>query len=178
LGAEKATLSFLVGRREPLPSHIIDALQAMGKTIFYCGSPGLGQVAKLCNNMILGISMLALSEGMQIGLNSGLDAKTLSEIINKSTARSWTSEHYNPVPGVFIDSPASHEYEGGFASTLTAKDLRLARELATATSTVSPLGEITSKIFEEMIMFPQFAKKDFSIVYQYIQSNNCSEEQH
>ncbi|KAJ3033462.1 hypothetical protein HK097_004835, partial [Rhizophlyctis rosea] len=130
-GAQAGTLTFMVGastqsdfdRTKPYLTH-------MGKSITYCGGPGNGQVAKICNNMLLGISMIAASETLNLGINLGMDPHLLTQILNTSSGRCWSTDTYNPVPGVMPNVPASRDYEGGFGNSLMAKDLGLAVEAA------------------------------------------------
>ncbi|KAF9897749.1 hypothetical protein BX616_005054, partial [Lobosporangium transversale] len=126
-GAQAGTLTFMVGSRTDADFDIAKPyLAKMGKNIVYCGTNGNGQVAKICNNMLLGISMIATSETMNLGVRMGMDPKLLAGILNTSSGRCWSSEVYNPCPGVQENSAASRGYTGGFGMPLMAKDLRLA----------------------------------------------------
>ena len=102
----------------------------MGKNVFHCGGPGTGEIAKICNNLILGISMIASSEGLSLGEKLGIDPKVLSKILAVSTARNWCIATYNPRPGVLENVPASRDYNGGFQVSLIRKDLSIALEAA------------------------------------------------
>ena len=102
----------------------------MGANFFHCGGPGTGEIAKLTNNLILGISMVASAEGMAIGEKLGIDAKILNEIMIVSSAKSWCIDTYNPKPGILPNVPSSNDYKGGFAAALIAKDMRLAIDAA------------------------------------------------
>jgi len=104
-------------------------LEGMGKNIFHCGGPGTGEIAKLANNLILGINMIASSEGMALGEKLGIDPKVLQQILAVSTSRSWVIDTYNPRPGVLEGVPASRNYENGFGVSLVKKDLALALEV-------------------------------------------------
>jgi 3-hydroxyisobutyrate dehydrogenase len=119
--ATAGTLSFMVGG----PSEELEAassiLEFMGAKIFPCGEVGTGQVAKICNNMMLGISMLGISETLNLGGRLGIDPKVLSQIINSASGRCWSSDTYNPVPGVIEGVPSSNGYKGGFGTTLMTK---------------------------------------------------------
>jgi 3-hydroxyisobutyrate dehydrogenase len=122
-------------------------LQAMGKNIFHMGDHGAGQVAKLCNNMALGIIMAATSEALALGVAHGLDAATLSQMMAVSTGRSWATEVCNPWPGVLPHAPASRGYTGGFANDLMLKDLGLAAEAALGVGAAIPLGELARNLY-------------------------------
>merc|ERR1712003_376017 len=119
----------------------------MGAKVFPCGDVGTGQVAKICNNMMLGISMLGISETLNLGNRLGLDPAVLSAIVNAASGRCWSSDTYNPVPGVIPGVPSSNGHKGGFGTTLMAKDLGLAQDAATATQTPIPLGSLAHQGF-------------------------------
>ena len=129
-GAEAATLTFMVGGAEEYFLRFRDILSLMGKNIVYCGGSGNGQVAKVVNNMLLGISMIGTAEAMSLGVTLGMDPKVLAGIINTSSGRCWSSEIYNPFPGVLENVPSSRGYTGGFGTDLMLKDLGLAAEAA------------------------------------------------
>ncbi|XP_039283444.1 3-hydroxyisobutyrate dehydrogenase, mitochondrial [Nilaparvata lugens] len=167
MAAENAQLTFMVGGIENEVCRLEAILEAMGKKMFYCGKYGSGQAAKICNNMILGISMGAVSEGLNLGVGFGLDPKLLSAVINSSSGRCWASEVYNPVPGILETSPSSKDYQGGFASKLITKDLSLAVELAKRTSSSVPLGNKVFELYKE-ICKGQYADRDFSIMYKFL----------
>src|SRR5690606_37870367 len=129
-GAVAGTLTFIVGGASSDLDAARPYLERMGRNIFHAGDSGAGQVAKICNNMLLGILMAGTSEALALGVANGLDPKTLSDIIAKSSGRNWTTELYNPWPGVMPDVPASKDYAGGFGVDLMLKDLGLAAEAA------------------------------------------------
>lgn len=120
-GAEAATLTFMVGGTEQEYGAVKEFLQGMGKNITHCGGYGMGQAAKVCNNMMLGITMIGLAEVMNLAIRLGLDPKTFHDIVNSSTGRSWSSEGYSPVPGLVPTAPANNDYKGGFSSGLITK---------------------------------------------------------
>lgn len=126
MGAQNATLSFMVGGTTEEFNHVKGLLEGMGKKIVHCGTYGMGEAAKICNNMMLAISMIGTAETMNLAIRLGLDAKVFNEIINSSTGRSWASEINNPVPGLNPTAPPSHNYDGGFSTALITKDLGLA----------------------------------------------------
>jgi len=121
--AKDALLTFMVGGDEKDYKQAVPILECMGKNVIHCGASGNGQAAKLCNNMLLAIHMIGTSEALNLGQKLGLDAKLLTQIINSSSGRNWSSEMYNPVPGVMPNSAASRNYEGGFGAALMLKDL-------------------------------------------------------
>jgi 3-hydroxyisobutyrate dehydrogenase len=146
-GAVAGTLTFIVGGEADTLEAARPYLEKMGKNIFHAGSAGAGQVAKICNNMLLGILMAGTSEALALGVASGLDPKVLSDIIAKSSGRNWATELYNPWPGVMDHAPASHDYEGGFGVDLMLKDLGLASEAAVQTRSTVALGELARNMY-------------------------------
>lgn len=168
-GAQAGTLTFLVGGPQELISANEPLFLAMGRRVLSCGDIGHGQAAKICNNMILAVSMVALSESLNLGQQLGLKPTVLSEVINASSGRSWASELYNPIPGIQPTVPASQEYSGGFATRLLLKDLGLALEEARQAKVVLPTAEASEHLYQAMIgEIQSAADKDFSIIYQYI----------
>ncbi|PJF18704.1 3-hydroxyisobutyrate dehydrogenase, mitochondrial [Paramicrosporidium saccamoebae] len=167
-GAAAGTLSFLVGGDPQVLETNKDLFQAMGKNIFHCGGSGSGQVAKICNNLILGVSMVVLSEALHLGGRLGLDPKVLSAVINSSSGRSWSSETYNPVPGIMAGVPSSSEYAGGFATKLMVKDMMLALEEAQRCGAALPTGAIATEMYRTLA--ERMGQKDFSSVFLHIQS--------
>jgi len=147
-GAEAGTLTFMVGGEEGLYTKMHSLLQSMGKNIVYCGASGNGQVAKVANNMLLGISMIGTAEAMALGVSLGMDAKVLAGIINTSSGRCWSSDTYNPYPGVLENVPASRGYTGGFGSDLMLKDLGLATEAAKLAKQPVPLGSLAQQMYQ------------------------------
>ena len=146
-GAAAGTLTFIVGGDAAALELARPVLQSMGKNLFHMGAAGAGQVAKLCNNMALGVIMAATSEALALGAAHGLDAKALSQMMAVSTGRSWATEVCNPWPGVLENAPASRGYTGGFGSDLMLKDLGLAVEAAMATGATIPLGELARNLY-------------------------------
>ena len=129
-GAEAGTLTFMVGGEAHDYEAAKPILQAMGKNIVHCGGIGNGQVAKICNNMMLAIEMIATSEGMTLAAKLGMDPKIFAAIVNTSSGRCWSSDTYNPYPGVLENVPASRGYTGGFGADLMLKDLTLVTDAA------------------------------------------------
>lgn len=146
-GAAAATLTFMVGGPAEALARARPVLAAMGRNIFHLGDAGAGQVAKLCNNMALGVIMAATAEALTLGVAHGLDARALSEMMAVSTSRSWATEVCNPWPGVQAQAPASRGYAGGFGNDLMLKDLGLAAEAAMGTGVSIPLGELARNLY-------------------------------
>lgn len=146
-GAIAGTLTFIVGGEAGDLEAARPYLEKMGKNIFHAGAAGAGQVAKICNNMLLGILMAGTSEALALGVASGLDPKVLSDIIAKSSGRNWATELYNPWPGVMENAPASKDYAGGFGVDLMLKDLGLAAESALNARASVPLGELARNLY-------------------------------
>ena len=150
-GAEEAGLTFMVGGSVENLEKAKPILSMMGKNIFHAGDSGSGQIAKLCNNMLLAIHMSGTAEAISMGVKSGLDPSVLSEIMSKSSGGNWSLDKYNPYPGVMIESPASKDYQGGFLNKLMIKDLNLAKELAQDSKTETPMGDSARKLYDELI---------------------------
>lgn len=146
-GARAATLSFLVGGDKALFNLARPALSAMGANIFHAGKTGAGQAAKICNNMMLSIQMVGACEALLLGKKMGLDGKTLSEIMRKSSGGNWVLEKYNPLPGVMPAAPAANKYKGGFASDLMSKDSDLAMQAARNANAATPLGALANQLY-------------------------------
>jgi 3-hydroxyisobutyrate dehydrogenase len=146
-GAQAGTLTFIVGGESDALERARPYLQQMGKNIFHVGENGAGQVAKLCNNMALGVIMAATGEALSLGAAHGLDPKVLSQMMAVSTGRSWATEVCNPWPDVLENAPASRGYSGGFGNDLMLKDLGLAAEAAVARGASIPLGELARNLY-------------------------------
>lgn len=146
-GAIAGTLTFIVGGSVNDLESAKPYLEVMGKNIFHAGGAGAGQVAKICNNMLLGILMSGTAEALALGVANGLDPKVLSDIIAKSSGRNWATELYNPWPGVMDNTPASKNYEGGFGVDLMLKDLGLAAEASMHARATTPMGELARNLY-------------------------------
>ncbi|MBP6017946.1 MAG: 3-hydroxyisobutyrate dehydrogenase [Burkholderiaceae bacterium] len=162
-GAAAGTLTFIVGGASADFDAARPYLEKMGKNIFHAGADGAGQVAKICNNMLLGILMAGTSEALALGVANGLDPNVLSEIISKSSGRNWATEVYNPWPGVMPQAPASKDYKDGFGVDLMLKDLGLAAESALNTRSSIPLGELARNLYS-MHSAQGSGGKDFSSI--------------
>mgnify|MGYP001164616671 FL=1 len=146
-GARAGTLSFIVGGSAEGFEQARPVLESMGKNIFHAGEVGAGQVAKICNNMLLGILMSGTSEALALGVKNGRDPAVLSEIMKQSSGGNWALNVYNPWPGVMEGSAASRDYQGGFLTDLMAKDLGLAWELALDCQAAVPMGSQARNLF-------------------------------
>jgi 3-hydroxyisobutyrate dehydrogenase len=162
-GAEAGTLTFMVGGTQQVFDQILPVLKSMGKNIVHCGPSGTGQVAKICNNMLLGITMIGVAEAMNLGASLGIDTKVLAGIINTSSGRCWSSDTYNPYPGVMDNVPAARGYTGGFGAELMLKDLGLAADAARQAKQSVVLGAAAQQIYQ-MFSAQGFGGKDFSAI--------------
>jgi 3-hydroxyisobutyrate dehydrogenase len=167
-GAEAGTLTFMVGGEAKDFEAAKPVLQAMGKNIVHCGAAGNGQVAKICNNMMLAIEMIATSEGMTLATALGMDPKVFASIVNTSSGRCWSSDTYNPYPGVLENVPASRAYAGGFGSDLMLKDLTLVTDAAKAAGQPVMLGAIAQQIYQKHSNDGNGAKDFSSVILQYL----------
>ena len=147
-GAEAGTLTFMVGGEAADFERAKPILQCMGKNIVHCGGAGNGQVAKICNNMMLAIEMIATAEGMALAAKLGMDPKVFAGIANSSSGRCWSSDTYNPYPGVLESAPATRGYTGGFGSDLMLKDLTLVTEAAKAAKQPVMLGAAAQQLYQ------------------------------
>jgi 3-hydroxyisobutyrate dehydrogenase len=147
-GAQAGTLTFMVGGTTEQYEHVVPVLKCMGKNIVHCGGVGTGQVAKICNNLVLGITMAGTAEAMALGESLGIDPQVLAGIMNTSTGRSWSSETCNPYPGVVETAPSSRGYTGGFGTDLMLKDLGLAADAAKAAKRPTFMGAIAQQLYQ------------------------------
>lgn len=146
-GAAAGTLTFICGGAADAVERARPVLAKMGKNIFHAGDHGAGQMAKICNNMLLAIHMIGTCEALQLGVDNGLDPKVLSEIMLASSGRNWSLELYNPWPGVMENVPASRDYAGGFAVNLMNKDLTLAMATALQSASRTPMGALAKNLY-------------------------------
>jgi 3-hydroxyisobutyrate dehydrogenase len=147
-GAKGATLTFMCGGDDKAFAAAKPVLEKMGKKIVHCGGAGAGQAAKICNNMILGISMIAVSEAFALGEKLGLSHQALFDVASTSSGQCWSLTTYCPVPGPVPTSPANNDYKPGFATALMLKDLTLAQDAATAAGAATPLGKHAQEIYK------------------------------
>ena len=162
-GAQAGTLTFMVGAPQALFDTLHPVLEQMGRNIVHCGDVGTGQVAKICNNLLLGISMVGVSEAMALGAALGIDSEVLAGVINSSTGRCWSSEVYNPWPGIVATAPASRGYTGGFGAELMLKDLGLATEAARQAHQPVVMGAVAQQLYQAMSLRGE-GGKDFSAI--------------
>lgn len=147
-GAQAGTLTFMVGGELQAFEQAKPVLQAMGKNIVHCGHNGNGQVAKVANNMLLAISMIGAAEAMSLGTSLGMDPKVLAGIINTSSGRCWSTEVYNPYPGVVDTAPAARGYSGGFGADLMLKDIGLATAAAKQAKQAVPMAALAQQLYQ------------------------------
>jgi 3-hydroxyisobutyrate dehydrogenase len=167
-GAEAGTLTFMVGGDPADYEAAKPILQAMGKNIVHCGGIGNGQVAKICNNMMLAIEMIATSEGMTLAAHLGMDPKVFAAIVNTSSGRCWSSDTYNPFPGVLENVPAARGYSGGFGADLMLKDLTLVTDAAKNAKHAVMLGAMAQQIYQKHSSDGHGAKDFSSVILQYM----------
>jgi 3-hydroxyisobutyrate dehydrogenase len=146
-GAQAGTLTFMVGGPQAAFERAKSVLEAMGKTIIHAGAAGSGQAAKICNNMILGISMIAVSEAFVLAEKLGLDHQKLFDIASRSSGQCWSLTNYCPVPGLVPTSPANRDYQPGFTAAMMLKDLKLAQDAARMANAATPLGAEAAALY-------------------------------
>jgi 3-hydroxyisobutyrate dehydrogenase len=146
-GAEAASLTFMAGGTAAAFAQAKPILGSMGRRVIHCGDAGAGQAAKICNNMMLGINMIGVSEAFTLAEKLGLSPKALFDVAAASSGQSWALTSYCPVPGLVAAAPANNNYKPGFASALMLKDLKLAQEAAAAAGASTPLGAAAAQLF-------------------------------
>lgn len=166
-GAEAGTLTFMVGGADAAFARAEPILQAMGKTIVHAGGPGNGQAAKICNNMILGVSMIGVAEAFVLAEKLGLSHQALFDVASTSSGQCWSLTTYCPVPGPVPTSPANNDYKPGFATALMLKDLRLAQEAALAAGASTPLGAEAAQLYA-LFAGLGHAGEDFSGIVNFV----------
>src|SRR6202040_2912284 len=166
-GAKAATLTFMVGGSKHAFERGKPVLERMGKRVVHCGEAGNGQAAKICNNMILGISMIAVSEAFVLGEKLGLSHQALFDVASASSGQCWSLTSYCPVPGPVPASPANNGYKPGFAAALMLKDLKLAREAARAAHANTAIGAHAAEIYALFDKLGQ-SESDFSAIIQHV----------
>lgn len=167
VGAAAATLTFMSGGKPDAFERANPVLSAMGKRIVHCGDAGAGQAAKICNNMILGVSMIAVSEAFVLAEKLGLDAKALYEVASAASGQCWSLTSYCPVPGVGPVSPADNDYKPGFAAALMLKDLALAQQAAAESGAATPLGAHAERLYRSFSEAGG-AAQDFSAIIRHL----------
>jgi len=166
--AEGGTLTFMVGGSDDAFADAETFLTLMGKAVIHAGGPGAGQAAKICNNMLLGASMVATCETFAMAGKLGLDPQTFFDIASKASGQCWSMTSYCPVPGVGPETPADRGYEGGFAAALMLKDLRLAMEAAQSVDAYTPMGAHAEELYTRFAERLGGAGKDFSAIIKMI----------
>lgn len=167
-GAAAASLSFMVGGSKTAFDRASPFLTEMGKKIIYTGEAGSGHAAKICNNMVLGISMIAASEAFILAEHLGLSQEKLFEVLNHASGQSWAISHYVPVPGLLENVPANHDYKAGFTSAMMLKDLRLSQNAASNVQVTTPLGDLATKLYQQA-QDEGLAELDFSSIIKLLE---------
>jgi len=170
-GAEAGTLTFMVGGTTEAFEAAKPLLEVMGKTVVHAGGAGNGQAAKICNNMILGISMIGVSEAFNLADSLGLDRQALFDIASTASGQCWSLTTYCPVPGPVPTSPANRDYQAGFTGAMMLKDLNLAQEAARTTGTATPLGAGAQQLYTLFASDGQ-AGRDFSAIIEYLRGRD------
>jgi 3-hydroxyisobutyrate dehydrogenase len=168
IGAQNGTLTFMVGGTEAAFALGKPILEAMGKNIFHAGGPGAGQAVKICNNMMLAINMVGVSEGFLLARKLGLDWNKLHEICSTATSNSWALSTYCPAPGPAPAAPSNRDYAPGFMTQLMVKDVRLSQAAAEATGSPTPLAALALSFYEKAMEAGDGAK-DFSVVFRWLE---------
>ncbi|MDB5524763.1 MAG: 3-hydroxyisobutyrate dehydrogenase [Rhizobium sp.] len=172
-GAAAGTLTFMVGGERDVFLRAETLLRAMGKRIIHCGDASAGQAAKICNNMILGISMVAVGEAFVLAEKLGLSHQALFDVASVSSGQCWSLTSYCPVPGPVPASPANHDYQPGFAAALMLKDLKLSQEAALACGAVTPLGHEAERLYQQFNDHGQ-GQTDFSAIINLLREKSTT----
>lgn len=170
-GAAAGTLTFMVGGPDEAYEAAKPYLDIMGKTIVHAGGAGTGQAAKICNNMILGISMIAVSEAFVLAEKLGLDKQKLFDISSTASGQCWSLTSYCPVPGPLPTSPANRDYQPGFAAAMMLKDLKLAQEAAGSSGAATPLGAEAASLYA-LFCNSGGASQDFSAIVKFLRGSS------
>ncbi len=170
-GAQAGTLTFMAGGSDAAFTRAQPLLASMGKTIVHAGGPGNGQAAKICNNMILGISMIAVSEAFALAEKLGLSNQTLFEIASKSSGQCWSLTSYCPVPGPVPASPANRDYAPGFTAAMMLKDLKLAQEASRLAGANTPLGAEAAALYQ-LLASHGLGALDFSGIFKFLRGQS------
>lgn len=168
-GAEAGTLTLMVGGEEQAFLRAVPILKSIGKKIIHAGPAGCGQAAKICNNLILGISMIAVSEAFTLAEKLGLDKKKFFEISSNASGQCWSMTNYCPASGISDSFPSNHDYQAGFMSKMMLKDLRLAHHAAEMVNSAIPLGAMATELYE-LFVNQGHGEMDFSGIIKLIES--------
>lgn len=171
--AKAATLTIMVGGEEADFHQAKDVLSAIGKRVIYAGHNGSGQAAKICNNLLLAISMIGVSEAFTLAKKLGLDQKKFFEISSNASGQCWSMTSYCPVPGIMENVPSSNNYEPGFMAKMMLKDLRLGQNAANNSSAAIPLGALAAELYD-MFVNQGYGEKDFSAIINFIDGKESS----
>ncbi|MEM8730398.1 MAG: 3-hydroxyisobutyrate dehydrogenase [Pseudomonadota bacterium] len=161
-GAAAGTLTFMAGGTEPAFAAAAPLFEIMGQKAVHCGEAGSGQAAKICNNMILGVTMIATCEAFALADKLGLSRQKMFDVVSTSSGYSWTMNAYCPAPGVGPSSPADNDYQPGFAADLMLKDLRLSQQAAAAADADTPMGALAQALYAQFVETEDGAGRDFS----------------
>ena len=161
-GASSGTLTFMVGGSNQGFAKVKPLFDVMGQKAVHCGPSGNGQAAKICNNMILGATMIVTCEAFAMADKLGLDRQAMFDVVSTSSGYSWTMNAYCPAPGIGPKSPSDNEYKPGFASELMVKDLRLSQQAAEMADADTPIGQMALKLYEQFVFEEEGIGKDFS----------------
>lgn len=161
-GAKAGTLTFMAGGAEAAFAKAEPLLKAMGKNVFHCGAAGAGQAAKICNNMILGVTMIATCEAFALADKLGLDRQKMFDVVSTSSGYSWSMNAYCPAPGVGPVSPADNGYKPGFAAELMLKDLGLSQQAAESVGAQTPMGALAHQQYDDFVTREDGRGQDFS----------------
>jgi 3-hydroxyisobutyrate dehydrogenase len=165
--AASGNLAFMVGGSDEAFARAQPFLEPMAKAVIHAGDAGAGQAAKICNNMILGATMIATCEAFVMAQKLGLDPKVFFDIASEASGQSWSMSTYTPVPGVGPETPADHDYEGGFAAALMLKDLKLAMDAAQHAGAYAPMGAEAEELYQRFVDLGG-GSKDFSGIIKMI----------
>ena len=166
--AAAGTLTFMVGGSDKAFSQVKPILEAMGKKIFHAGEAGCGQMAKICNNMLLGISMIGVCEAFNLGKALGLSPQAFFDICKEASGQCWSLTQYCPVPGILPHTPANRDYEPGFMAKMMLKDLNLAEDAADSVAAVTPLGDKARALYQAFCD-AGYQDKDFSGIIEWLE---------
>ena len=161
-GAAAGTLTFMAGGSDAAFTNAAPLFDIMGQKAVHCGEAGAGQAAKICNNMILGVTMIATCEAFALADKLGLDRQKMFDVVSTSSGYSWTMNAYCPAPGVGPTSPADNDYTPGFAAELMLKDLRLSQQAADSADADTPMGQVAAQLYEQFVEQEGGQGRDFS----------------
>lgn len=167
VGAENGTLTFMAGGSDAAFAVADPLFDIMGQKAVHCGGAGAGQAAKICNNMILGISMIGVCEAFSLADKLGLDRQKMFDVVSTSSGYCWSMNAYCPAPGIGPESPADNDYKAGFAAALMLKDLKLSQQAASSTDAATPLGAHATQLYERFVE-QGGAEKDFSAMLPHL----------